>query len=804
MVGWRDDFRWALRYVRRRPVPALSITLTLTIAIAAATTAFGLASAVLWRPLPFRDASRLVFVWEFDPNGERAPMRVTGARHAAWRDTASGLSSISQFGATGFTVESGDGAASIRGVRVSANYFETLGIQPIVGRTFAPADEEPGNHRVVILSHGLWQERFSGRRDVVGETLRLTGQAYTIVGVMPPETLPGWALNPAVVTIDADSRQLWVPIPHTPDLDRSDRAHVFGVVARLAPGVDAREASDRLNRSSAASADRHQSYVQPFREQFVATARAPLLALTGAAIAVLLIACTNLAAFYVSAFEARRAEFAVRVAIGAGATRLIRQLALEAWLVSSAGAAGGLAIARVALANMPRWLPPSIPFLTLPRVDISVVGFGVALATIAGVVLTGWPIVRLILAAPAPRGAVLPSGNRVYRALVVSQVAVTVALVAVASLLTQSLQSVERQDTGFAIDHVLIASIGLPYTPSPNPLAIARTEQAILDSIRIRPSARSVAVAYDHPLEANWSESLALVGDMTAEEERRQVELRIVSPGYFEALDVELLDGRTLGERDTFDAPGVAVVNEAFARTFPGTLLGRRLRSSPPRFQYGSAAAAEFAIVGIVRNERFRGLEQPAAPAYYLSTRQFPQSALTLLVRTHGDPLAAALEVRSAVRAADAGTTFTHATSLEHILGEQLARRRVTTTVISGFATAALTLAALGMYGLLAMQVGSRRREIGVRLAIGAPAAAVAQTIIGESLRNALAGIAIGGVLAMTAGSLVQSLLVGVSARDPRTVGTVAVVLFAVAILAAVAPARRAARIDPAEALRAD
>jgi hypothetical protein len=174
-------------------------------------------------------------------------------------------------------------------------------------------------------------------------------------------------------------------------------------------------------------------------------------------------------------------------------------------------------------------------------------------------------------------------------------------------------------------------------------------------------------------------------------------------------------------------------VNEAFARTFPGTLLGRRLRSSPPRFRYGNAAAAEFAIVGIVRNERFRGLEQPAAPAYYLSTRQFPQSALTLLVRTHGDPLAAALEVRSAVRAADASTTFTHATSLEQILGEQLAQRRVTTTVIRGFATAALTLAALGMYGLLAMLVGSRRREIGVRLAIGAPAAAVAQTIIAKA-----------------------------------------------------------------------
>jgi hypothetical protein len=405
------------------------------------------------------------------------------------------------------------------------------------------------------------------------------------------------------------------------------------------------------------------------------------------------------------------------------------------------------------LANVPRWLPPSVPFLTLPRVDISVVAFGIVLATIAGLVLTGWPIVRLILAAPAPRGAVLRSHNRVYRTLVVSQVAVTVALVAVASLLTQSLQSVERQDTGFAIDRVLVASIGLPYTPSPDPLAIARTEQAILDSIRSRPGARSVAVAYDHPLEANWSENLALVGDVAAEEERRQVELRIVSPGYFETLDIELLDGRTLGERDTFDAPGVAVVNEAFARTFPGPLLGRRLRSSPPRFRYGNAAAAEFAIVGIVRNERFRGLEQPAAPAYYLSTRQFPQSALTLLVRTHADPLAAALDVRSAVRAADASTTFTHATSLEQILGEQLAQRRVTTTVISGFAAAALHWPHRenGFAG------NAGRHRSAKSVCDGGAGGGGRANDHRRKPRQRLAGIAIGGALAMIAGSLVQT-----------------------------------------------
>ena len=204
MIGLLDDLRWALRYARRHPGFALAITSTLSISIAAATTAFGLASAVLWRPLPFREASTLVFVWEeTEHDGRPYPTRVTGARHAAWRHPSNGLASISLFGAAGFTVESRDGALSVRGVRVSANYFETLGIRPIIGRTFAPADEETGNDRVVILSHPLWQERFGGRRDALGETLRLSGQPFTIVGVMPPETFPAWPVNPAIVTLDA-------------------------------------------------------------------------------------------------------------------------------------------------------------------------------------------------------------------------------------------------------------------------------------------------------------------------------------------------------------------------------------------------------------------------------------------------------------------------------------------------------------------------------------------------------------------------------------------------------------------------
>jgi putative ABC transport system permease protein len=806
MATLTDDVRWAVRYASRRPLFALAVTVTLAFSIAAATTAFGLATAVLWRMLPFRDADRLVFVWEeVDRDGEAHANRVTGGRHAAWRDTTSGLASISLFGSAGFTIDSAGGATSVRGVRVSANYFDTLGIRAALGRTFAPGDERPGQHLVVILSHAFWLDRLGGRREAIGETLRLSGQPYTIVGVMPPVTFPAWPVNPAAVTLDPDSRGLWVPIQRTPDLDQNGRSHVFGVLARLAPGMSEAEVVNRLNRTtSPAAADPHRARLMPLREQFVADARTPLLALAGAALAVLLIACANLAALYVSAFESRRGELALRAAIGAGIPRLVRQLTIEALLLASLGAIGGLLIARAALAAVPALLPPSIPFLTMPRVDIGVALFGIALAVAASVILTGWPIVRLLLSAPSPRGMVARPRPVVYRVLVISQLSITVALVSTAGLLGQSLQTVERRDPGFALERVFVANIGLPSSPSTTPEHIALTEQRLLAAVARRPNVRAVATAYDHPLEANWSESPALVGETTAEDQRQQLELRIVSPGYFEALDVELLDGRTFTDRDTFDGRGVAIVNEAVAQVAGGRLLGRRLRTGTPRGLYGDRAANEFEIVGIVENERFRGLEQPSLPAFYLSTRQFPQTGVALVARTNGDPLAIAPDVRAAIRGIDPSITFNQPTSLDALLADQLVTRRVTTDVIGGFALAALALAALGMYGLLVVVIGSRTREIGVRLAIGASPAVIAQKVVGDSLRNAGIGVALGCMLALMSGRLIQTLLVGVSPSDPRTLAIVAATLLAVSVGAALVPARRAARVDPVEALRAE
>jgi putative ABC transport system permease protein len=805
MITLMDDLRWALRYARRRPAFALTVTITLAATIAAATTTFGLARAVLWRTLPFADAARLVFVWEeVERDGQRHPSRVTGSRFAAWRDTQNAFASIALFGAAGFTTDGPAGATTVRGVRVSANYFDTLGIQPALGRAFAPADEAPGHHRVVILSHAFWQERLGARRDAVGDTLRLSGEPYTIVGVMPPVTFPAWPVNPAIVTLEPDARALWVPIPRTPALDQSGRAHVFGVLARLAPGVSDAEAVGRLNRTSDPTApDPHGARLAPLRQQFVADARTALLALAGATLAVLLIACANLASLYVSAFEARRGELAIRAAIGAGVPRLVRQLGIEALVLASAGAAGGLWLAHAALVAIPSLVPPSIPFLTVPAVDGQVVAFAVGLALVASILLAGWPMARLVMAAPSPRGVAARPRGHVYRVLIVSQVAVTVALAAAAALLAQSLAAVRSQRPGFAIDRVLVADVGLPASSPPDAQRIVMAEQRVLDAIATRPNVRAVATAYDHPLEANWSEAPAVLGDVTADDQRRQAELRIVSPGYFEALEVELLDGRTLTDRDALEARGAAVVNEAFARELGGQAIGRRIRTGTPRFMFPTAPT-EYEIVGVVNNERFRGLELPAQPAFYLSTGQFPQTTFSVLVRTAGDPLAVVADVRSAIRATDPGITFDRPTSLDRILGEQLVTRRVTTDLIGGFAGTALALAALGLYGLLAASVSGRRREIGVRLAVGAPPASIARRVVGDSVRNVAAGIVLGCGLALVTGRLIRSLLVGVSARDPVTLAAIATLLLAIALCASVLPARRAARVDPVEALRAE
>jgi predicted permease len=784
------------------------VTGTLALGIAATTIAYGLATAVLWRPLPFQDADRLAFVWETaDGAGQRELSRVTSARFAEWRDRSRSFTSLALFAAAGFSMNGTDGVTPIRGVRVSAGFFDTLGVSPALGRTFSATDEVPGQHQVLVLSHAFWQQRLGGRADVVGSSIRLNGLPYTVVGVMPPVAFPGWPANPATVTIDPSQRELWVPIPRTPQLDANSRSHVFGVVGRLAPGVSLAQATDELTRMASPSAgDAHGGTASPLREQFVRDARLPLLALVGAAAALLLVACANLAALQVAAFESRRAELAVRAAIGASARRLASQLSAESLLLAVAAGAAGILAARYALAVLPERLPPSLPFLTPASLDLRVAAFTALITIGAGLAMAAWPIVRLLRSGPAPRGAASGPRGPVFRVLVVAQVSVTIALAVSAALLVQSLWSVESEDPGFLIDGIVATDVDLPATLD-TPAKIVAFEDRLRQSFEGRAGIRAVALAYDHPLEANWLDSFSLdgaaAGDNNAEI-RGQAQLRIVSPGYFETLGVEVLAGRVFTEDHGPGRPGAAVVNEAFAAAHGGQIVGRRLRTAAPQLTWGASAPAEFEILGTVENERFRGLERPSEPAVYVSTRQFAQTGFVLLVRSATDTRAVAQEVRSGVRAIEPGATVGSPASLAGILGDQLVARRVTADVIGGFAGAALALAALGVYGVVAMLVASRTREIGVRLALGASPRGIFGRVLGESILNAAPGIAGGVVLAIVAGRLLEGFLVGVSGGDPLTLALVAGTMLGAAVLAALFPAVRAARVDPAIALRGE
>ena len=803
-----NDLRWAFRQGRRRPLLAAAIIGTLAMTIAVVTTVYGLATAVLWRPLPFHEADRVVFVWEeVDGDAGPEPARVTAGRYADWRDAARSFSSMALFGAAGFTLDEGDRARAIRGVRVQGPYFETLGIEPLIGRGLLPEDEVPGRHEVVVLSHAFWERRFGSRPDVLGDAVRLSGRPYTIVGVMPAVVFPGWPVNPAAVTIDADAREFWVPIPRDPEADLNWRSHVYGVVGRLAPGTSIEQATGDLDRlSSPSDPDPHGARLAPLREQFVRDARGPLGTLLSAALAVLLIACMNLAALNITAFEARRPEMSVRVAIGAGVGRLVRQLLVEALVPAVLGGLGGIAIARVALAYIPELLPPSVPFLTPATLDLRVAAFAVILAVVAGALLAAWPAARLLAVGPAPRGVARGPRNRMYRGLIVAQVAVTVALVVAAGLLAQSLWSVRARDAGFVIDRVVVAEVGLPRGQLETPHSVMEAERRLGEALAARPGVSAVAFAYDQPLESNWSDSYSLEGAAVdgRSDARGQAHLRIVSPEYFETLGVDILEGRAFAVQQDFDAPGVAIVNEAFAAAHGGRVIGRRLRSAAIGYTWGETAPREFEIVGVAENERFRGLEQPPEPALYLTTRQFPLHGFAALIRTSGDPSAVAGAVPAAVRAVEAGATVTAPVTLSSVLAAQLVARRVTTDVIGGLAGVALALAALGLYGLVAVTTVGRTREIGVRMALGASPGGVARDVVWESVVNASLGIAGGLLLALAAGRLLEGLLVDVTGRDPATLAVVSLALLTVAPLAALLPARRAARVNPALALRAE
>jgi putative ABC transport system permease protein len=818
MAPWARDLRLAARRLGRQPGFAAVAVLTLAVGIGVNTALLAIVRAVLVHPLPFPGAERLVALWETTPE----PARARAAVFEDWRAAAAAeaepvIVSMAAFGSASMALTGAGEPEQLSGSRVSAGYFDVLGVAPVLGRAFREDEERQEAARVALLGEGLWRRRFAADPAIIGRTVTLDGVAHEVVGVMPGAPYPTSPQVPARLQFDPARSQFWVPLVLPRGAHRR-RAHVLGVVARLAPGVElerARAVMDEVARrleldfpESNAGADVR---LAPLAGELVGEARTALLAMTGAVALLLLLASANVAGMQLARAAGRSRALVIQAALGARRADLVRGELAEGALLGLGGGALGLALARLALAVLLRADAAPLLRTTGAPIDAPVLATTLGLSLVTALLVAVAPALgaagrdpgEVLAGGRAPSAA--PGRPRLRRGLVAAQAAVAVLLVAVAGLLAESFRLLGRVDPGFDPDGLVAAEVSLPASRYATAGQVTAFYDELLRRAEALPGVRAAALSYDPPLDSNWSMSFAIEGGPTPEGgEDPGARQHTVSPGYFHALGVELLDGAAFTAADDGRRPGVVVVNQALARAyFPGERpVGRRLRISSPRWSWGEGFPESFEIVGVVEDVAFLGLRGGSAPAFYLPARQLPLHQMTLLLRAAGDPRRLGPQVRGVIAAVDRDVPVVSVATLDAMLAADVAQPRFNTALMAGFGAVALALAALGLYGLLAQSVARRQGEIGVRAALGATPRALVVLVLREGLALSLLGAAAGVVAALVAGRLLESLLFGVSARDPRLLLGAPAVLLAAALLAGGIPARHAARLDPATVLR--
>ncbi|MEJ7811034.1 MAG: ABC transporter permease [Gemmatimonadaceae bacterium] len=805
MLG--QDLRFALRTFGRRPGFAAVVILTLALGIGANTAIFSVVNAVLLRSLPFPDPDRLVMLWGMATDGDSSKV-ARWSSYLDFTDIRSQARSFEQMAALRASRVALTGGAQeparLDGAEVTANLFRALGAAPALGRGFLPEDERPGATRVVVLSDALWRGRFGGDPALIGRPVVLDGNAHVVVGVMGGDyAYPGDA-------------QLWLPLVPG-ELDRERGGHTLRVVARLAPGV-ARASAETEVRGIARGLEaqyprdnaKRGARLEPMREAAVGTVRATLLVLLGAVGVVLLIGCANVANLFLARAASREREVAVRTALGAGRSRLLRQFLAESLLLSLTGGALGLLFAHWALRAMLAAAPTSIPRADGITIDATVLAFLLGVSTIVGAVFGVLPALQLsrtdALGAFRDAGRGLTAGlgrRRLRQALVVSEVALAMLLVIGAALLVKSFWRLQRVDPGFEPRGLLAVRVQLPASRYAERPRVRRFYEELAARARATPGVRSASVAFEHPLSEGWTTSFTVEGrDPPREGEEPEARMRPVMPGYFRTVGVSLLRGRDIAERDRAEAPGVVVINESFARRhFPNEdPVGKRLR----RQAWWPEMPTSYEIVGVVRDEKFLGPRGGADPATYFAFEHFPFTDAYLMVRTAGDEAVVAAALRREIRTLDADLPVEAMRGMQQILAESVAAPRFTMALIALFAVLALVLAAVGIYGVLSYTVARRTGEIGLRMALGAGRGRVLRLVVGQGMSLTLLGVAAGGAAALVATRALRTLLFGVSATDPVVFVGVALLLGSVAFVAAYVPARRASRVDPMVALRSE
>lgn len=811
------DIRYGFRMLWKSPGFTFVALLTLALGIGANTAIFSVVNATLIRPLPYENPNQIVLVWGTNPGGYgwHGKTGFSAANFLDYKEQNKVFEEMSAFiGSSGFTLTGVDHAEHLKSGNVTSDFFKVLKIQPMLGRSLIPEDEQPGRDHVVVLSHGLWQRRFGSDEKIVGQTIHLDAKPYTVVGVLPP----GFEFS---IPDFYSPKDLWVPaiVPG----DRSERSHNYlSVLARLKPGVTLRMAQADLDAITARLTTEYShdmsgfgTRLVPLHEEIVGDMRLVLLILFGAVGFVLLISCANVASLQLARASTRQKEIAIRAALGASHGRLARQLLTESMVLAVIGGALGVLIGSWGIKLLSGLRPTGLLPATNITIDFTVLGYSLVLSVVTGILFGLAPALQSkptrlseSLKEGARGSAAGNSGRRLRGLLTISEVSLSLVLLIGAGLLIRSFVGLLVVDPGFETKNILTVPMGLPEYAYPEATRQAEFYTQVMERIRALPGVTAVGATSDLPPTTNsHSSSFSIAGHAPLElsDNSLSVEDRLATPDYFRVMGIPLTAGRAFSEADNRSAPPVALVNQTFARRFfPNeNPIGQRLRFGEPK-----PSNPWITIVGVVGDVRGFGLDkQPNSEIYQVYQQsnggyfsQLPY--LHLVVRTAGEPNSAAAAVLAAVHEFDKNLPLPRARTMEIILAASIGARRFNMVLLGLFAGIATILAAVGIYGMISYSVAQRTREIGIRMALGARRVDVLKLVLRNGMILALSGVALGLAGAFALARLMRSLLFAVTPTDAVTYAIVSVSFLAVALLACLIPARRATKVDPLVALR--